>query len=165
MAIQTAYPLTMTQAFEGALVDGANCHIMSGTNVAAASFFGRACLAVAGFGDRFVQPTGSAGVFLGILVHSHAVEQSLVTPGAAGQPVNQPGGILRRGRIWVVTETAITDVTVGVFYRHTTPGALPEALGRFRVDADTADATQVTAAKWLTTAAAGGLAQLEINLP
>jgi hypothetical protein len=156
----------MTKAVEGALVNGhSDQYIISAANVAAASFFGRACLAVTGFGDRFVQPTTAAGVFIGILVHSHAVEQSQVTAGAAGLPVNKTGGVLRRGRIWVVTETAITDITVGVFYRHTTSGALPEALGRFRVDADTADATQVTAARWLGTASAGGLVQLEINLP
>lgn len=165
MAIQTTYPLAMTQAFEGALVDGGtDAHIVSASNIAAASFWGRACLVVAGEEDRFVQPTGTAGVFMGILVHSHAIEQSQVTAGAAGLPINHPGGVLRKGRIWVVVEEAVTT-TDAVFYRHTTPGADPQFLGRFRTDADTASATQITAARWVSAAAAGGLAKLEINLP
>ena len=165
MAIQTTYPSDFTLAFEGALVDGGrDAHIVTASNVAAASFFGRACLIVADEEDRFVQPTATAGVFMGILVHTHAIEQSQVTAGGAGLPVNHPCGILRKGRIWVVVEEAVTT-TDSVFYRHTTPGAAPEFLGRFRTDADTAAATQITAARWVSAAAAGGLAKLEINLP
>lgn len=167
MPIQTTYPLDMIVAFEGMAADGHNNKfIMSAVNVAADSFFGRACLAVAAEGDEFVQPTGSAGVFLGILQHTHAVEQADLTLATADQPKNQMANVMRRGWIWVVAEDEVTAVTDGVFYRHTTPGADPEFLGRFRTDADTADATQVTAAKWLTTTSgAGQLAKLEINLP
>ena len=52
-----------------------------------------------------------------------------------------------------------------VFFRHSGAGASPEAIGRFRTDADTANADQVNSARWLTSAVAGGLAVLGINLP
>lgn len=166
MAIpQLTYPLDYALPFEGSLVDGSfDTNIVSASNVAAASFFGRACLQVLDFEDRFVQPTTIGGVFLGILVHSHAIEQSQVTAGGAGLPVNHPGGILRKGRIWVVVEEDIVT-TDDVFYRFDAPGALPEAFGRWRSDLDTDGAQQVTQARWLTAASAGGLAKLEINLP
>ena len=131
MAIQTEYPLEMTVAFEGMLADGSNdIFRWSATNTAADSFFGRACLAVAGDGSQFVQPTGVAGVFMGILQHSHSVAIDSLTDQTADHPQNKPGNIMRKGRIWVVAEDIISDVTAGVFYRHTTPGAAPEALGR-----------------------------------
>jgi hypothetical protein len=63
-----------------------------------------------------------------------------------------------------VAEVAITDITAGVFYRHTNAGALPEALGRFRND--TTDATEIPGARWVrTTAGAGQLTIIEFNLP
>lgn len=167
MAIQTEYPLDQIVAFEGMGADGHNnVFVLSAVNVAADSFFGRACLAVAAAGDEYVQPTGTAGVFLGILRHTHSIEIGDLTLSTADQPQNQPGNVLRQGWIWVVAEDTVSDVTAGVFYRHTTPGADPEFLGRFRTDADTADATLVPEARWMTTTAGPGeLAKVEINLP
>lgn len=164
---QTSYPQDMGLSFEGAAADGSSDSFRATkTNTAAASFFGRACLLVVTDGDQFVQPTGSAGVFLGVLQHSHAIEQSQVVAGAAGLPVNHPGAVIRRGRVWVVAETIIDDLNDGVFYRHTTPGADPEALGRFRNDADTADATLIPDARWVrVTTATGALTVIELNLP
>ena len=156
---QLTYTTDMALAFEGANADGSTDSFgIIASNTAAASFFGRACLAVTTDGEQFVQPTGSAGVFLGVLQHSHAIEQDEVVAGAAGLPANHPG------RVWVVAEVAITDITAGVFYRHTNAGALPEALGRFRND--TTDATEIPGARWVrTTAGAGQLTIIEFNLP
>lgn len=164
---QTSYPLEFGLPFEGAAYDGSqDSYRRSASNVAGPSFFGRACLAVTGAGDQFVQPTGSAGVFIGILQHSHAIEPSQVVAATGGLPVNHPGAVLRRGRIWVVAEDIVSDLTVGVFYRHTTPGADPDALGRFRTDADTATATEVPEATWgRVTTAVGELTFIELNLP
>ena len=170
MAIpQLTYNLDMDLSFEGAGFDGSqDSYCRSASNNAAASFFGRACLAVATAGDQFVQPTGSAGEFIGILKHTHAIEQSQVTAGAAGLPINHPGAVMRRGRIWVVAENEIDDLTKPVYYRHATAGALPEALGRFRADDDGAsgDVTIIVGAKWVkVNTAVGMLAVIELNLP
>ena len=164
---QLTYPLDMGLSFEGAPADGSQDSFrLSATNTAAASFFGRACLLVVGDEEQFVQPTGTVGEFIGVLQHSHAIEQSQVTAGAAGLPVNHPGAVVRRGRIWVVAETVINDLSDGVYYRHTSPGADPEQLGRFRNDADTADATLIAGAKWRkVTTAVGQLTIIELNLP
>jgi hypothetical protein len=154
--------------FEGAAYDGSqDSYRISASNVAADSFFGRACLAVTDAGQQFVQPTGTAGVFLGILQHSHAIEQSQVTTDA-GLPVNHPGAVLRRGRIWVVSETIVDDITDPVYYRHANAGAGPEALGRFRSDDDAAsgDVTLVPEARWVRiTTGTGALTVIELNLP
>ena len=97
MAIQTTYPLLKDQAFEGLAGEG---NFVGGNrsaaNVAADSFFGRACLTVAAEGDEFVQPTGSAGVFFGVLQHTHAVEQADLTVATAGLPQNQPGTVINQ---------------------------------------------------------------------
>jgi len=164
---QLTYPLVMAQAFEGAAYDGSqDSYGRSASNNAAASFFGRACLAVAGAADQFVQPTGSAGVFIGVLEHTHSIDPDQVTAGGGGLPVNHPGRVVRRGRVWVIAEDVVSDVTLGVHYRHTTPGAAPEFLGRFRTDTDTADATLIAGASWVTTTSAvGELAVIEFNLP
>ena len=106
-------------------------------------------------------------MFLGVLQWTSSVEPGQIT-GVLGEglPINKPGAIMRRGRIWVIAEDIVSDVTVGVFYRHATPGALPEAFGRFRTDADTAAATVIPEARWVdTTSAVGELAQIELNLP
>jgi hypothetical protein len=164
---QLTYPNQFSLPFEGAAADGSTDSFKpSASNVAAPSFFGRACLAVTTDGEQFVQPTGSAGVFLGILMASHAIAQSQVVAATGELPVNHPGAVLRKGRIWVVAEDVVSDITAGVFYRHTTPGADPEFLGRFRTDADTADATLVPEARWVrVTSAVGELTIVELNLP
>lgn len=163
---QLIYPLDMALSFEGAAADGSQDSFrISATNTAAASFFGRACLAVTTDGDQFVQPTGSAGVFLGILQHSHAIEQGQVTAGGAGLPVNHPGAVVRRGRVWVVAETVIADTTAGVFYRHASPGADPEFFGRLS-DTDDVNTTAILNARWVrVTSAVGALTIVELNLP
>lgn len=167
MAIQTTYPLDLAVAFEGMQGDGFhNVFRHTATNIAAESFFGRACLLVVDEGDEFVQPTGSAGVFMGILQHTHAVAEDELVSATAGLPANQPGAVMRTGRIWVVAEDVVSDISVGVFYRHATPGGDPEFFGRFRTDADTAAATVIPEARWVrTTSAVGELTQIELNLP
>lgn len=124
-------------------------------------YFGRAVISA---GDNLcVHPSGSAGVFVGIVCEDLAISQDLLS-GAGDVPVGYDANILRKGRIWVVPEQTVVT-TDPVYYRHASAGALPEALGRFRKDADTADATLISSARWVIGGSAGDLAMLEISLP
>jgi hypothetical protein len=68
-----------------------------------------------------------------------------------------------RGRVWVKVEEAVVAHDP-VFVRHTVNGGLDQ-LGAFRKSADGGNATLLAAAKYLTTAASGALALVELNLP
>jgi hypothetical protein len=127
-------------------------------------YFGRAVIVGASDG-LVVHPSGSAGTFAGVVIEDMAIPSSLLS-GAGDIPAGHDAQILRRGRILVVPEQDVVT-TDPVFYRHanTTPDADPAALGRFRKDADTADATALPNCRWATSGLAGTLAQLEINLP
>lgn len=67
-----------------------------------------------------------------------------------------------QGQWWVRVEQDVL-VTDPVFFRHTA-GAGGTQLGAWRKDADTATADQVTNARWVQPASAGGLALLSLNL-
>lgn len=70
----------------------------------------------------------------------------------------------RKTVVWVLAEDIIA-IDDDVYLRHTL-GTAVQLPGRFRTDADTAKADQVTQARWLsTTSGADELAKLEINVP
>jgi len=72
--------------------------------------------------------------------------------------------VLRKGRIWVIPEDAVTPES-DVYIRHTASVTAGETPGRFRTDGDSATADQLSNARWITSASAGALAVLEINTP
>lgn len=73
-------------------------------------------------------------------------------------------GLLKRGRIWVATEEAVTPASTP-FVRFAA-GAGGTVLGAFRASADTATAVALPGAKFVSTQATpGGLVLLEINIP
>ncbi len=72
--------------------------------------------------------------------------------------------VLRKGRIWVKPEQAVTPES-DVYIRHTQAVTAAHTVGRFRTDADTAKADQLSTARWITSASANELAVLEINVP
>lgn len=165
MALVSSVVTTETKGREGMLsttnpMDGLVTKHASATQL----YFGRAVI-VGASDDLVVHPSGSAGSFFGIVVEDLTIPPVLLS-GAGDVPVGHDAKILRRGRIWVVPEQDVVT-TDPVFYRHanTTPDADPAALGRFRKDADTADATALTNARWVTSGLAGTIAELEINLP
>lgn len=82
--------------------------------------------------------------------------------GGVDYPANRPTPVLRRGRIWVLAEGAVTRFTQP-FIRFAS-GAGGTELGSFRGDADTATAVAAPYALYLTDAAAGGLVLVEITL-
>jgi len=82
--------------------------------------------------------------------------------GGVDWPALRPTPVLRRGRIWVTAEGAVTRWTVP-FVRYAT-GAGGTELGSFRGDADTATAATCPWALFLTDATAGQLVLVEISL-
>jgi hypothetical protein len=103
----------------------------------------------------------------GIVLRTEAIEvQPDNVLGVAGAnvpayPIGYSMSILRKGRVWVWAEEAVT-VTDQVFVRHT--AAVNEVPGNFRQDVDTANAELLHGARFLTATAAAGLVLLEINL-
>ncbi len=86
----------------------------------------------------------------------------------AGESATQYGAglrvnMLRKGRVWVVTET---DVTRGMqaYCRHTSDGGSNTSLGTWRGDWSAGTAAAALGCKFMTTAAAGALVQLEVSL-
>lgn len=99
---------------------------------------------------------------LGVSVLVQTKEQSLIT-----SIVNYPAGtdiaLLRKGRVWVKVEEAVTAMSP-VFVR-ALPGVGGTQAGAFRMSADTATAAQINGCVFRTSAAAGALAVVEFNLP
>lgn len=104
--------------------------------------------------------TGAKG--FGISVMTQAVEQANPTSGNVGYEAQSSMSILRKGLIWAIAEQEVQPADP-VFARFAATS--PEQLGGLRMDADTADASQIPGCYWRTYAAAAGLAVVEINLP
>lgn len=82
--------------------------------------------------------------------------------GGDDYPAARPIGVIRRGRVWVLAESAVARWT-HPFVRYAA-GAGGTELGSFRANADTASAAELTHAIFLTDAGAGELVLVEIDL-
>lgn len=71
--------------------------------------------------------------------------------------------VLRKGRVWVIVEENVTQ-SMNVYVRFAA-GAGGTNLGAFRASDDSGTAAQLGSARYATSSVAGGLAQLELNLP
>lgn len=111
--------------------------------------------------DQFDIFSATGQTPLGVLVHTHA-QQDPTLADPLGVALLETASVLRRGRIWVVVEEAIT-VGDDVYFRHT--AGTGTEIGAFRNDADTASCDQITNAQWLIGSAAAGVALLELNIP
>lgn len=129
---------------------------------------------------RFVAQAGGIGFGLGVVraadqtvklpaaagdvtnaFEGFAVRQEYREPNAAGYANLEPIPIMREGYIWVAVEGAVTEEGA-VFVRHTASGG-NTTLGAARGDADTANATQVPGAKFITSTTAAGYAIVEVR--
>jgi FAD/FMN-containing dehydrogenase len=162
---QTAYTEQAAVAFAGLIADspGFDMFIQSLANedVADAAFGLGYFLGTDGE-KQFVLPAGSAGTFAGVLAHRHQTEQrGLFTTGGAGGSTGlktgEPGDMVRRGRIWVVTGELVAAGDPA-FVRHTTAN-----FGEFFNDAQTATAQAVNGR--FAAVASATLALLELNEP
>ena len=170
--MQTEYTQEPERAFQGLIADGGPIDIVTRTlELAAGIPFGIA-LEPGTDPALEVAPTTLTGfVFVGVAAHSHTRED-LTQALDLGISDNEPVNVVRKGRVWVPIEQAVTPYTSPVFIRHTVNGALDQ-LGAFRVDADTARADDLSAVAEYqdSITIAGlphsfvGLALLSINLP
>lgn len=99
---------------------------------------------------------------LGLTIQTQAIEQNYQSAGGDGYAINEEMSILRKGNAWVQVEVAVTPADTP-YARYTVSG--DTKLGGIRNDADTGKAAAIPNARFVTSAAAGGLALLELNLP
>lgn len=99
----------------------------------------------------------AAGAFLGVTVFTHALDRATEEADFDGASVAEMVGVLRKGRIWVLTNEAVAAGDA-VFCVNTGADA-----GMFRNDVTSA--TAVTGAAFLAYDADAGVALLELNLP
>jgi hypothetical protein len=101
------------------------------------------------------------GLLAGVVCHSHGYSRDSEL-GSTGLKPGVMMGLLQRGRIWVKVEDAV-DPGDTVRVRWNTDSDGP---GSFRTAADSTDtiALATTMARWLTSAGAGELALVEIDM-
>jgi hypothetical protein len=99
----------------------------------------------------------TAGTFLGISRYDSTREAN----SGNGYTNQSAVSIKRYGRIYVQVEDAVTEG--GQVFCRFTDASTNYGLGSFRSDADTSDAVAVPGAVYLTAAAAGGFAIVELN--
>ena len=130
---QTAYAVSAGDAFPGLLdMNFANPDILSRFNEEATKT-GFGLMVRQGTDAEQILRRAAAGDSLGVTVHNHTEKQK--TTGTA-EEIAATGGkadVLRRGRIWVVTEETIA-IGDPVFCRFATGSGT--VLGAFRTDAD-----------------------------
>lgn len=158
---QTAYSIQAPRAFPGLLADGnADAHIRSLANDDAAdAAFGLGYTEGTDPETQFEAFTGATN-FAGVLAHRHQSEsRDLFTGGGAGGGTGvkegEPGDIVSKGRVWVVTneQVAAGDDAFVV-------NAVGD-IGQFRND--NTNAQQVSGV--FRAAASATLALLELNEP
>jgi len=160
--MQTSYSLNMGRGLAGQLADTGPTDIIT-KELPVATPFG---VGVTRSGEsEAVVPdaTGEVstkGLFLGVTVHTHAVESS--ASGTASYPAKSVASILKKGRILVLVEEAV-NAGDPAFCRFASGGGGSQ-LGAFRKSADTASAVAVPGAYYHKGAGAGELAVLDLNL-
>ena len=171
---QTSVAESMTAAFAGMLADtGPNNDVLSYVNedttaIPFGSMVGQGTLP-----NQILNLAAISDEMVGIAVHSHAYDQAselaLRTPVSDlvyGVARYGTVGVLRKGRIWVYVEEAVTPAS-SVLVRCVLSGGSPETEtpGVFRDTADASDDFDCSAfARYLSTTTAAGLVLLEIDM-
>jgi hypothetical protein len=174
---QTAYAINIPAvSYPGQLADGSNFKdVLSGLAVAAGMVYGTLAVGDAtntgGFDKLAVKAPAAAtditdkGSALGVVIADQARAQN---PAVANPTYPQFAAVpcLRKGRIWVKSETAVDDgAPVFVRFAATVNGSV---LGAFRADADTISTVDAAAALpgavFRGTYAAPGFVVVELDL-
>lgn len=171
MSVQTSYSQTHSAAYAGGLASSEPHNVLAGLNKESSADipYGRAVVLASipsalGPNDYTpaVLPVDANSVFVGIALFSHAHNPKNTSGVLAGDMFN----IISKGVVYVEVEQAVQPGDA-VYFRHTTASGTGTsiALGKFRKDADSSKALQLTNARWRGKAAAGGIAALEIGTP
>ena len=157
---QLTYPVEMAIAFPGLLATGSkHRETLSRKSEEATSFgYGNAVVRGTDPDTQALLPTGAADV-LGVAQHSHA--NAIGSDGLNLVDDEKLFNVLHIGSIYVEVEEAVTPASP-VFVR-VAAGAGGTQLGAFRASADTATALAASGMRFLTSAASGGFAVLEID--
>lgn len=99
---------------------------------------------------------------LGVLCHTHALSNRDLS-NDDGIAVDAMGNVMERGRVFVEVEDAVAAGEPA--FARFVAGAGGTQLGAFRSDADTASADAIPGLMYKTSASAGGIAELSVNLP
>jgi hypothetical protein len=175
MSVQTTYSINMAAAFEGQIAESGPKRIRTGRNNMAATQigYGRFVAFDGGSGTSDIAiklPDALANEFKGVLVWQAAHE-----PQTTGiDPVTGIGDVMEQGTVWMLTEQAVGPADP-VFVRvdvSASPTGTSPAVGKVRKDADPTGglasvdrAVAMTNARFLSTAAAGALVKVQLNLP
>lgn len=132
---QTAYTVSAADAFPGLLdMSFQNPDILSRFNQEVTKISYGLMVRQGAAEDQLRNLSAAGQDALGVTIHEHtekAVSTGVATEIAAS---GGKGSVLRKGRIWVVTEEAVA-IGDGVFFRHTAEGG-NTTIGAFRTDAD-----------------------------
>lgn len=171
MAYQTTYSYDLPAAYPGQLISAESGGIVAKVNAEATAGImpGRAVAwdtSDASFADNgCILPAAADDVVLGIVIRSGAQSQSpygdIDADGA--YVVGATLQVLRKGKIWVTVEDAVVANETRLWVRRVAAGD-PEFLGGLVAADDGADTIDCTAqGVFVTSATAGGLAQLEVD--
>ena len=151
--MQTNYNAEMDVAFEGMLADSGKIDALSKTIEGDDLEFGLGC--TLGSEEGTVEKLSAiADYFAGIIIHKH------VTDGLIGD--EDTVAVMRKGRIYVLVEEAVAE---GDPVHCRAVAGAGERAGAFRKSADGTDTFLVNGAEFRSSAASGGLAIIDINLP
>lgn len=149
---QTTYNPAPDAAVAGMIGDSTDYTTRTGNNPAAALEFGLAVAKVAGNSDEVTTTAGvTAGAIVGVAVREVSTTNN-------NYPVKSAVTYMTQGAIWVETDETVAvgdDVYVRVAGGN---------IGKFRNDADTANAVLLPNSRWLTGVTGAGLALLSLNL-
>lgn len=169
MSVQTSYSNNMSAAYAGQLIDTIPGGVTTMVNAEASAtmVFGRAvAFTPSSTHDKQASiPANADDKIAGILLRSHAYGISpygdLDQAGGGILPDGQLN-VLRQGTVWAVCEDGCSPGD-RLWVRRVAAGD-PEFLGGLNSADDSTDTIDCTTqGVWLTTAAAGGLAKLQVN--
>ena len=162
--MQLDYSQSPAAGYPGMQADTGYKHVVSCKNPNIAIPFGL-FVARDNADGRVKLPTTSDEVIngKGIALADFASE-SINNGQAAGYPLKSAVSVMRQGRVWVEVEENVVEGDP-VFARYADGSGGKVQKGALRKSADTSTAAQVPGAKFITTASAGGIAQVELNMP